>query len=118
MIWTGNLIRSVYSGKGFLAFFSEGSLEKIQLESSEEIFVNPLNVVGFEKGLQYEYKTYGNPLARVRQEFHMKCSGPGCLLLQTNSFRANTEEIAREAAEDSFFRKILKTIFPWADPWI
>lgn len=98
------------SGNGFIAYYAEGNPFRLLLNNNESIFVNPNNVLAYEKSLRYEFKTYGNVKSALNMDYHYKFFGPGEVIIQTQALVSDLSRVNN--ANDNVFRRAIKEWVP------
>jgi uncharacterized protein (AIM24 family) len=109
-----NIFRYECNGQGLIGYYVEGDIIEIILSKDETIFINPKNVVGYDKNIKYEFKTYGNVTAAIDMEYHYKFTGKGRIILQTQSLENDIKQINTNT-KDNIIKKSIKEFIPGAN---
>jgi len=99
------------SGDGILGYYVEGDAIEIILSENEIIFIHPNNVLGYDKNIQYQFKTYGNSKAALNMDYHYKFTGKGKIIIQTQSF-SNDILKAYNDNGDNILKRTIKEWIP------
>jgi len=110
-IFKNDIFRYECSGNGILAYYAEGDSIEITLSEKETIFIHPNNVLGYDKNIQYEFKTYGNTKAALNMEYHYKFTGKGKIIIQTQSLSTDIKCNLEESG-DGVIKRFIKEIVP------
>ncbi|SFV64440.1 hypothetical protein MNB_SV-9-51 [hydrothermal vent metagenome] len=113
-IFKNDIFRYECAGNGILAYYVEGDSVEIFLSENETIFIHPNNVLGYDKNLSYEFKTYGNAKASMNMDYHYKFTGKGKIIIQTQSLSADIK-ISNIEAGDGFMTRFVKEVIPGAN---
>jgi hypothetical protein len=108
-----NLFRYECSGEGLVGYYAEGNIIEINLAKNETIFIHQNSLLGYNKNIKCEFKTYGNAKAALNMEHHYKFTGAGKVLLQTQSLLNDIKKINN--SEDNIFKRFIKEFIPGAN---
>ena len=106
-IFNKNIIQHECMGNGIVMYYGEGNSIQISLINAETIFVNPKNIIGYEKDIDCNFRTYGNFTATRGMDYHYKFTGPGKIIIQTQSLSTDTQE-----SHENFFKRAFKEFVP------
>lgn len=98
------------SGNGFVAYYAEGNSVRLWLKNNESIFVNPNNVLAYQKSIKYEFKTYGNVKSALNMDFHYKFFGLGEIIIQTQALISDLSRVNN--GNDNIFKRAVKEWVP------
>ena len=112
-LFKDDMFRYECSGNGILAYYVEGDAIEILLSEKETIFIHPNNVLGYDKDINYEFKTYGNAKAAMNMDYHYKFTGSGKIIVQTQSLSTDIKCNAIESG-DGLIKRFVKEVIPGA----
>ena len=74
------------SGEGKIFYYCEGESIPVSLDENETIYIKSRHVVAYDESVTYDkFITYGNKVASLGMDFHYKFTGPGNIIVQSQS---------------------------------
>jgi hypothetical protein len=105
-----NIFQYECSGTGTIVYYAEGNLIELNLNKHETIFVHPAYVLGHDEQIHYEFRTYGNTKAAMRMDYHYKFTGPGRIIIQSQSLSKELKTMYEP--KENILKKTVQDWFP------